>query len=146
MRKLCFDKEFPKEKISGILSELKDFNMEFAKKLCFDENFPKAIIEEILLETNKDNIHFAEKLCFDKKAEHINRNHIGRILSNVNKDNINIAETLCFKKEFSPSAIDDILENINTTSPNIVLIKELLKYDTEKISGHSEFVGDDYNE
>ena len=33
VRKLCSDKNFPKEEISGILLKLKDFNIEFTKRL-----------------------------------------------------------------------------------------------------------------
>ena len=67
-KKLCADKDFPKDQIAYIIEATKKDNLAFAEKLCADKDFPKDQIANIIRVRNKDNQAFIETLCANKNV------------------------------------------------------------------------------
>jgi len=129
--RLCFDKDFPPENITGILIYTENADKEklrFAEKLCFDKDFPKQFITDILIPTNKVNLPLAEKLCLDKKFP---KHGISNILKNTTKLNLPLAEKLCFDKEFSKENIVEILYRTKDTYKEKLRFAEALCFDKD---------------
>ena len=118
--KLCTDKEFPKDKIAGIIGATNKDNLVLAEKLCTDKEFPKDKIADIVSWTDKDNLAFVEKLCADKEFP---KDQIAGIVRATNKDNLAFAEKLYTDKEFPKDKIADIVEATN--KDNLVLAEKL---------------------
>ena len=64
-KKLCADKDFPKDQIAGIIRETNKDNLAFAEKLCNKKEFPKEFIPQIINAVSAENLPFAEKICAD---------------------------------------------------------------------------------
>ena len=109
-KKLCADKDFPKDQIAYIIEATKKDNLAFAEKLCADKEFPKDQIADIITATNKDNLAFAEKLCADKEFP---KDQIAYIITATNKDNLAFAEKLCADKDFPKDQIANIIRATN---------------------------------
>ena len=67
-KKLCADKDFPKDQIAYIITATSKDNLAFAEKLCADKDFPKDQIANIIRVRNKDNQAFIETLCANKNV------------------------------------------------------------------------------
>ena len=115
---LCEDKNFPKNKISNILSGTNKENINSKIKmyelLRQDEAFPQEEIPNILVSVGKDNVLLGQMLCEDKNFP---KNEISNILFGTNKENINskikMYELLRQDEAFPQDRIGVILKSVN---------------------------------
>ncbi len=124
VERLCFDKEFPKYQIAGILSYTDSVNMSLVERLCFDKEFPKYQIASILSYTNSENISLAERICFDKEFP---KDQIAGILSaSRTENNKALIERLLEDKDFPNRYFNNIENYLNKDKNNADNLNKML--------------------
>ena len=109
-KRLCIDKDFPKDEISLILDYINKENFALAEALCADKDFPKDKIYNILQNTQRSltgpRVKMHEFLSQDKTFP---KELIPSILNSVGCKNLPLAKALCSYPDFPKDKVESAL-------------------------------------